>query len=679
MEVIRSRASGLRRGAGTLLISLAVVAAVTGGYFGLRHVAVLGDSASGPAARAGAAMAFDPTTDDVVMFGGTSAAGQALSDTWLWDGSAWSQAAPAESPPARYGAQMAWDPHSQRMILLGGSGCSAGGVIGSGISSSATSSGAVTSSGSATFSGSVTSSGSVLSSGDACTQLQDAWTWDGSDWSQIALGHGTGQLGDYTLAGASMATDPDSGKLILVSADSPATSVVPPPGIYNSGGASSGTLPGSSPVAISGSASAATGSGGVCIGVDGGPCGSPVALPPTGAGTAPAQTACPLDGGCASTLCPAPPVAQSTIACPISCAIAMIACPICPATASPEPGPVNPAVGCPICPPTGGPEPGVATPAIACRICPATASGTTPTCGFCPATPATGTVCAICPGIPAAAGPAAGTGVVCSNCPLESPCPAPAATLTWVFDGTTFQLSKSSTSDSPASGGELAWFPGPGLLVDLGPDLGAVAGGVAVACPYDAPCPLFPATEDWQWTGSGWTPVQDLQSKVAAPYFEVPPVTDTAAGEVLGLDPTGGVWISTNPAGAWLKASPADAPTPRSQPALADDPATGQVVLFGGEVLGSTSAAGDVVGDTWTWDGTTWTEREGSAPTPTSSATLVPTALGVPSLPPVPSTSPVTSLSPAPKASVSATATATVTAPASPAANSLPAIAPTTG
>src|ERR1039457_7146524 len=161
MEVIRSRASRLRRGAGTLLISLAVVAAVTGGYFGLRHVAILGDSGSGPAARTGAAMADDPATDDVVMFGGTSAAGQALADTWLWDGSACSQAAPAASPPARYGAQMAWDPQSQRVILLGGtggSGCSAGGVIGSGISASATSSGAVTSSGSATFSGSVLSS-----------------------------------------------------------------------------------------------------------------------------------------------------------------------------------------------------------------------------------------------------------------------------------------------------------------------------------------------------------------------------------------------------------------------------------------------------------------------------------------------------------------------------------------
>ena len=518
------------------MISLAVVAAVAGGYFGLRHDAASGDG--GPAARAGAAMAYDPATGDVVMFGGTGSDGQALAGTWLWDGSGWSEAGPADSPPARYGAEMAWDPQSQRVILLGGtggSGCSVGSA----------------------------SSGTVSSTG-GCTQLQDAWAWDGSDWSQIALGHGTGQLGDYTLAGASLATDPTSGKLILVTAASPA-------------------------VAVSGGASATGTTGGVCIAVGGGPCGSPVPLPSATASTPPAQTACPLDGGCLSTLCPYPPVAQSTSACPISCATAMIACPICPVTASPGPG--------------------VAIPAIAC---------------------------AICPGIPAMGSPSTGTEVICSNCPLETSCPAMAATLTWVFDGTTFQLADSSASDAPASGGELAWFPGPGLLVDLGANPGAVAGGSDYACPADAPCPLIPAAEDWQWTGSGWTPVQDLQAGAAARYFQTPPVSDTAAGEVVGLDYTGVLWISTNPAAGWVEAPSAGAPAPRSAPALAYDGSTGQVVLFGGQLLGSTSAAGEVMGDTWTWDGTSWTEQAGGAPASTPSASPVPTLSGVPSLTPLP-------------------------------------------
>jgi hypothetical protein len=535
------------------VISLAVVAAVAGGYFGLRHDAASGDG--GPAARAGAAMAYDPATGDVVMFGGTGSDGQALADTWLWDGSGWSEAGPADSPPARYGAEMAWDPQSQRVILLGGTG----GTGGNGCSVGSASSGTV-------------------SSTEGCTQLQDAWAWDGSDWSQIALSHGTGQLGDYTLAGASMATDPTSGKLILVTADSPASVAVPLPAIYNGSsggeGASAAAPPVSSAVAVSGGASATGTTGGVCIAVGGGSCGSPVALPSATASTSPAQTACPLDGGCLSTLCPYPPVAQSTSACPISCDIAMIACPICPAI------------------------------------------------------------------------PSTGSAVICSNCPLETSCPVLAATLTWVFDGSTFQLADSSASDSPASGGQLAWFPGPGLLVDLGANLDAVAGGSAASCPADAPCPLIPAAEDWQWTGSGWTPVQNLQASAAARYFQTPPVSDTAAGEVVGLDSTGALWVSTNPAAGWVQAPSAGAPAPRSEPALAYDASTGQVVLFGGELAGSTSTAGEAMGDTWTWDGTSWTEQAAGAPVSTPSATPVPTTPGVPSLPSLPSASAVAGSAP---------------------------------
>jgi hypothetical protein len=629
MDVIPTRAGRLRSGAGALVISLAVVAAVTAGYFGLRHVAAPGNG--GPVARTGAAMAYDPATGDLVMFGGTAGDGQTLADTWLWNGSGWSPAGPADSPPARYGAEMAWDPQSQRVILLGGTG-------GNGCSTGSGSSGTVTG-----------SAGTVNTTG-GCTQLQDAWAWDGSDWAEIALGHGTGQLGDYTLAGASLATDPTTGKLILVTADSPASGPVPLPAIYNSGGASPEAPPVSSASAVSGSGSASgsTASGaGVCIGVGGGPCGSPVALPSATAGTSPVQTACPLDGSCESPACPVPPVAQSTSACPISCGTAMIACPIGPVTASPDPG--------------------VATPAIA-------------------------PVCGICPGIPAMGSPSTGTEVICSNCPLETSCPTLAATLTWVFDGSSFQLADSSATDSPASGGELAWFPGPGLLVDEGPDLSAVAGGVAIACPYDAPCPMIPAVQDWQWIGSGWTPVQDVQASVGAPYFEAPPVADTAAGEVVGLDATGALWVSTNPATGWVKASPADAPAPRSQPALAYDDATSQVVLFGGQLVGSTSAAGEVLGDTWTWDGTSWTEQAGGAPTSTPSATPVPIASGVPSLPPLPSASAVTSPFPTPQASAPASpsaaatptatatakTTATPTATATAAAGAQPPIAPTT-
>ena len=67
MDELRCRGGRLRRGAGTLLLSLAVAAAVTGGYLGLRHDAASGDAGAGPAARTGAVMAYDPATGDVVM------------------------------------------------------------------------------------------------------------------------------------------------------------------------------------------------------------------------------------------------------------------------------------------------------------------------------------------------------------------------------------------------------------------------------------------------------------------------------------------------------------------------------------------------------------------------------------------------------------------------------------
>ena len=56
---------------------------------------------------------------------------------------------------------------------------------------------------------------------------------------------------------------------------------------------------------------------------------------------------------------------------------------------------------------------------------------------------------------------------------------------------------------------------------------------------------------------------------------------------------------------------PLDAPSPRRSMGLADDPDHGQIVLFGGW-NGTRS-----LGDTWTWDGTAWTEQHpADAPSP---------------------------------------------------------------
>lgn len=62
--------------------------------------------------------------------------------------------------------------------------------------------------------------------------------------------------------------------------------------------------------------------------------------------------------------------------------------------------------------------------------------------------------------------------------------------------------------------------------------------------------------------------------------------------------------------GHWTLAHPVHSPPPLRGPAMTFDAACGDVVLFGGTAGQSgCSACGRFTGDTWTWDGTDWTQR----------------------------------------------------------------------
>lgn len=63
----------------------------------------------------------------------------------------------------------------------------------------------------------------------------------------------------------------------------------------------------------------------------------------------------------------------------------------------------------------------------------------------------------------------------------------------------------------------------------------------------------------------------------------------------------GDTWIWRN---GWTQLSPAASPSARTGAGMAYDPTTSSVVLFGGG-----DANGVVFGDTWTWDGVTWTQQ----------------------------------------------------------------------
>src|SRR5262245_61971183 len=84
-------------------------------------------------------MASDLGRLRVVLFGGLDAAGNALGDTWEWNGITWLRAFPSHSPSARWETAMACDLLRLRTVLFGGA--SPSGYLG------------------------------------------DTWEWDGLDWS----------------------------------------------------------------------------------------------------------------------------------------------------------------------------------------------------------------------------------------------------------------------------------------------------------------------------------------------------------------------------------------------------------------------------------------------------------------------------------------------------------------
>lgn len=77
-----------------------------------------------PPHREFAKLAYDAQSDRVIVFGGGSRiVGEPLGDTWAYDydKDTWTKMTPAVSPPPRTYSAMAYDPATDRVILFGGS------------------------------------------------------------------------------------------------------------------------------------------------------------------------------------------------------------------------------------------------------------------------------------------------------------------------------------------------------------------------------------------------------------------------------------------------------------------------------------------------------------------------------------------------------------------------------
>lgn len=73
-----------------------------------------------PSPRSRAAMAFDSVRNEVVLFGGENYNDGDLNDTWVWNGTTWTEKTPDSSPPSLNWGTMAFDAVRGKMVLFGG-------------------------------------------------------------------------------------------------------------------------------------------------------------------------------------------------------------------------------------------------------------------------------------------------------------------------------------------------------------------------------------------------------------------------------------------------------------------------------------------------------------------------------------------------------------------------------
>jgi hypothetical protein len=76
-------------------------------------------TSASPPARTAAMMAYDPSAQEVILFGGYRK-GAVLNDTWGFKGGHWTKLHPATTPQARAGGSMTYDAADGLLILFGG-------------------------------------------------------------------------------------------------------------------------------------------------------------------------------------------------------------------------------------------------------------------------------------------------------------------------------------------------------------------------------------------------------------------------------------------------------------------------------------------------------------------------------------------------------------------------------
>ncbi|HEX3746262.1 MAG TPA: putative Ig domain-containing protein [Bryobacteraceae bacterium] len=189
-----------------------------------------------PTARTGSSMVYDIAHHQTLLFGGADASGNPLAETWVYNGTTWTNATPpgpSSSPTSRLWAGMAYDVDTQTVILYGGCAqvtCSTyladtwewngststwtykplGGTPGP-------------RRGAALAWGPQATVGGVVMTGgyNGSTTLGDIYIWDGTEWNTPESN--TPAAREF----GTMSYDPDAGELVLFGGDDGATPANP--------------------------------------------------------------------------------------------------------------------------------------------------------------------------------------------------------------------------------------------------------------------------------------------------------------------------------------------------------------------------------------------------------------------------------------------------------------------
>jgi uncharacterized protein YjbI with pentapeptide repeats len=164
-----------------------------------------------PPAAYGASMAYDADTNQLLLFGGMASGNTYLNDTWTWNGSSWVDVTPGSgNPPGRDGASMAYDASTSQLVLYGGSDGSDLNDTWDWNGSSWTD---LTSAAEPSVGHSFASTAYDPDSGQLVifggSGYADTWNWDGTNWNQLAPETTPGQS-----SGAPMAYDASTDQVI---------------------------------------------------------------------------------------------------------------------------------------------------------------------------------------------------------------------------------------------------------------------------------------------------------------------------------------------------------------------------------------------------------------------------------------------------------------------------------